>query len=56
MLGRIVEDIFFILLGANSHKWLRYDDGDGIPNTYRPTTATALSGRAAGSNTGNTDF
>jgi hypothetical protein len=32
MPGRIVEDILYILLGANSHKWLRNDDGDGIPN------------------------
>lgn len=36
MLGRIVEEVFYILLGANSHKWLRDDDGDGIPNCDDP--------------------
>ena len=36
MLVRIVEDAIHILLGSNAHKWLRDDDGDGIPNCLDP--------------------
>lgn len=36
MLGRIVEDVINFLLGANANKWLRDDDGDGIPNCEDP--------------------
>ena len=36
MLGPIVEDVIYFLLGANSHKWDRDDDDDGIPNCDDP--------------------
>ena len=36
MLGRIIVDVINVILGANSYKWLRDDDGDGIPNCDDP--------------------